>query len=67
MRFPCQFHNAKGVQCEKPALWRLHFSKDHPFSHTDCCSEHLDEYQNYSWLQDIGALNDYTPEGISKQ
>ena len=62
MRWRCSFHDAKGIQCPNAALWRMHFAKDHPFDHIDVCSEHLDDYSSYSWLQDIGELNADPPE-----
>jgi hypothetical protein len=57
MRFQCSYHDAKGTPCENEATYRLHYAKDHPFNHVDTCTEHLDQYFSFAWMQDLGQLN----------
>jgi hypothetical protein len=48
----CQYVDSKGTRCDAAAEYRVHFSSIHPFSHTDCCTEHLSEYNSFSWIQE---------------
>lgn len=47
----CQYVDAKGASCENEALFRLHFSPEHPFDHVDVCMLHSEEYKYYAWFQ----------------
>jgi len=53
MKWRCSFHSANGVRCEKEAVLRLHYHKDHPFDFVDTCREHLQEYRHYQWRQTL--------------
>lgn len=53
MRWQCSFQNENGIRCENEAIYRIHFSNDHPFDHYDVCTEHLEQYQMFCWVQDL--------------
>jgi hypothetical protein len=53
MKWICSYRDKYGKMCGRQAVWRLHFSPDHPFDHLDVCHEHSMSYQHVSWLQDI--------------
>lgn len=53
MKWQCSYIDSAGTQCTNEALYRLHFSGDHPFDHTDVCRQHLEEYSYFVWTQDL--------------
>ena len=53
MKWRCSYCDPKGDRCEAEALFRLHFSTEHPFDHVDVCAEHLDEYEGFCRLEDL--------------
>jgi hypothetical protein len=53
MRWQCEYHNSKGLQCREPASIRLHFDPYTPFNHIDLCSVHEEDYPLFKWFQYI--------------
>ena len=57
MAWICEKVDSNGNRCTANAVCRLQFSKDHPFEHFDVCEEHLSEYTDYLWTQEIDEFN----------
>ena len=53
VKWVCQYHNPKGLQCREPAFIRLIFSSEHPFDHMDLCGVHQEDYPVYKSFQYI--------------
>lgn len=53
MRWQCEYVDGMGHRCEAEALYRLHFSTNHPFDHVDVCGMHVDFYRHFADIQDL--------------
>jgi len=53
MRWQCDYIDLKCRRCVASFSQRLYFSADHTFDHVDTCDVHFEEYQKFSWIQDL--------------
>lgn len=68
--FQCQYTDSRGEQCTSIALYRVHYSTDHPFTHMDFCEQHLQvPYpRGIAWIQNLEKPfeEEYKTHGLSR-